>query len=334
MDVAASLGADDGRVELQLLVEGRGRLAGETDHAQAVGAVRGDLEFDDMVVIAEQCGHVVAGLHVLVQDQDAVGEAVRELALLGVKVSQCADAVFCRVIGDQVALVQVLAARDELGIGSEAQLPQVHTGVFHVLDLCGNDLAEDAVTGLDVGADRGLFGVDGLVVAEDRGRLDDGIGEVVLGHVQLFERAEHAVRHDAAQLALRDCHAAGEPRVVQRRGHEVAHMDVPGAGADLHGIALAHVELQHQHMVGVRVALDRQDAPHLHVFHAPAQILGGLHLRARDGHSLVKFTVADLAQRQIDILSQPFSGQYHFSVSSLRTAAGSVRRFQKSIAGR
>ena len=282
-------------MQLELLVEGGGRLAGETDHAQAVGAVRGDLELDDMVVIAEERGHVVAGLHVLVQDQDAVGDAVRELALLGVEICERADAVLRRVIGDEVARVQVLAAGDELGLGIQFKLPQVHAGVLHALDLCGYNLAVDAIARLDVSADRGLFGVDGLVVAEDRGRLDDAVGEVVLGHVQLLERAEHPVRRDAAQLALRDRHAAGQARVVERRRHEIAHMDVPGAGADLYGFRLAHVELQHQHMVGIRVALDRQDTPHLHVFHAPAQILGGLDLRARDGHSLVKFTVADLA---------------------------------------
>ena len=76
-------------------------------HAQAVGAVGRDLEFDDVVVETEQLPHVLAGLFVLRQDEDAVSDAVRELFLSGVQVLECADTLPGRVEGDEVADVEV-----------------------------------------------------------------------------------------------------------------------------------------------------------------------------------------------------------------------------------
>lgn len=52
------------------------------------GRLGRDLELDHAVVIADDLRDVVAGLHIiLTQDEDAVGDAVRELALLGVQVA-------------------------------------------------------------------------------------------------------------------------------------------------------------------------------------------------------------------------------------------------------
>ena len=87
---------------------------GQADDGQAVGAVGGDLKLHHVVV---QAGHrldVVAGLAVLVEDKDAVGDAVGELPLLGVEVGQGADSVALGVIGHQVAHMQVHA----LGVGA------------------------------------------------------------------------------------------------------------------------------------------------------------------------------------------------------------------------
>ena len=86
VDVAAGRGLDHGLMQLELLVEGDGGLAGKADHAQAVGAVRGDLKLHHMVVQTQERAHVVAGLAVLMQDEDAVGDAVGKLLLLGVQI--------------------------------------------------------------------------------------------------------------------------------------------------------------------------------------------------------------------------------------------------------
>ena len=47
---------------------------------------------------------------------------------------------------------------------------------------------------------------------------------------------------------------------MQRYGHQIAGMDVPGAGDDLYRFGLPRVDLADPHMVAVRVALHGQDA--------------------------------------------------------------------------
>ena len=75
----------------------RGRAKGgaglpcKADDGQAVGPVGGDLKFHHMIVRADDLGHIVAGLHILVQHEDAVGDAVGELLLLRVEILQRAD---------------------------------------------------------------------------------------------------------------------------------------------------------------------------------------------------------------------------------------------------
>ena len=77
---------DDGSVQLQRLPEGHGRLAGEADNGEAVGAVRGYLELDDVVVAAYDGDNLVAGLAGLLEDEEAVfigvGEVVQREAQL------------------------------------------------------------------------------------------------------------------------------------------------------------------------------------------------------------------------------------------------------------
>ena len=260
-----------------------------------------------MVVQTQERCHIVAGLHILVEDEDAVGDAVGELLLLCVQVVQRADMVFGGVIGHQVTLVQVLAVGDDLRLGFKGALPQIHAPVLHGLHFRRDDLAEDPVPGLDVRRDGGLGRVDGVIVAQNGGGFDLRVGEVVGGHVQLLDGAEHTVGGNAAQLPFGDLHPAGEQGVVQRRGDQIAHMHVPGAGADLDRLTLSHVDLGHQHVVGVGVLFDGQNSAHLHIFHLLAQILGDLHLGAGDGHGLGKGLVVDFLQGQINKLIQPFS---------------------------
>ena len=264
-----------------------------------------------MVVHAEQHAHVVAGFAVLVQDQDAVGDAVGELLGLCAQVLGREDAVFRRVVGHKVARVEVLAVEDGLDVAlaeGERDVPEVDARGGHVHDEGGDDLTEDPVARLDVGGDRGLFGVKGVIVVQKGGGLDDRVGEIVRGAAELPERAEHAVGLHAAQLALHDLRAVRQQGVVQGRGDQVAHVHVPGAGADLAGLALADVDHRDQHVVGVGVLVELDDAPDHHVFDLDAQILGDLHLGAGDAHGLGEAAVVDLRERKIHELIEPFSG--------------------------
>ena len=179
-------------MQAQFLAKGSGGLTGQADDGQAVGAVGGDLKLHHVVV---QAGHrldVVAGLAVLVEDKDAVGDAVGELPLLGVEVGQGVDSVALGVIGHQVAHMQVHA----LGVGAGGGAAQVQGGVIAAAGLSlalqhlgAHHGAEHLVPGLDIGGDRGLGRVDGLIVVQQGGGGDHAIGEVPLVQAQLAERA-------------------------------------------------------------------------------------------------------------------------------------------------
>ena len=93
---------------------------------------------------------------------------------------------------------------------------------------------------------------------------------------------------------------------MQRYGHQIAGMDVPGAGDDLYRFGLPRVDLADPHMVAVRVALHGQDAAHHYVGNFCAQIRGGFHLGTGEGHGFVKFFIIG---RNGDKLVEPFSAQ-------------------------
>ena len=115
-----------GVCSLRGALECRARLAGKADDGKAVGAVRRDLKLDDGIVKAEDVRHVEARLGVLLaQDEDAVGDAVREFLLLCVQILERADGVALGVVGDKVALVEVGAAR----IGHSGRIAKVEAGV-------------------------------------------------------------------------------------------------------------------------------------------------------------------------------------------------------------
>ena len=263
-----------------------------------------------MVVHADERADVVAGLAVLMQHEDAVGDAVGELLLLCVQVGEGAYPARGAVIGDHVPYVDVLAVADGLpdtAAAVDLDLPQVNTVLLNVRHLRRDDRAEYLVTGGDVGRDGGLLRVDGVIIAKDGGGLYLAVGVVVRRQPQLLERAEHTVRLHAAQLAARDLRPVGEKGVMQRRGHKVAHVDVPRACADLHGFFPARVYLRHEHMVRVGVPFYREDAPDFDVFDLAAQILRDLYLRAGDGHRLAEGAVVILIYGKLNKLVEPFS---------------------------
>ena len=297
-------------MQLQLLAEGHGGLTRETDNAQAVRPVRGYLKFHDVVVAAEDDGHIVAGLAVLVENEDTVGNAVRELLLLRAEIIQRKYRILLGVIGHEIARVDVLAVGHGIGRGFaevERDLPQAVALVLHVERLCRDDAAENLVSGLDVGGDGGLCGIDRMVVAEDGGGLYLRVGEIVQIAVKLLERAEHTGGLHAAQLALRYLHAAGQQGIVQRRGDEIAAVDVPRAGAYLHRLRFADVYLRDEHVVGVGVLLDGENAADLDVLYRLAQVLGHFDLGAGDGHGLGEALVVIFIKAQVDEFIEPFS---------------------------
>ena len=298
-----------GLVEPERLVEGDGGLPGQADDAEAVGPVGGDLKLHNMVVRADDGLHVVAGPAILVHDKDAVGDAVGELPLLRVEVRQGADGLGFGVVGYQIPLVDVLKAdvvdaaaafapvQGEGPVSAAVVHHQFHTGADH--------RPENFMSGLDVRRNGGLLRVDGLVVIQQGGGLNDGIGEVPLVQAQLAEAAHHAVGQDAPQLAPGDLLAAGKGGVVLGHRHQIAGVDVPGTGDDLHRLLFADVHPADPHMVAVRVALHLLDAARDDVGDIRPQVLGDLHLGAGEGHGLGEVLIVRV---YLNKLVEPFSG--------------------------
>ena len=285
-------------VQLQGTAKGGAGLPCKTNDGQAVGPVGGDLKFHHMIVRADDHSHIVAGLHVLVQHEDAVGDAVGELFLLRVEILQRADGIGLGVVGHQIARMEVGAG----SIGGGGGAANVQRGVIPAVGLrltfqhlAADHGAEHLVAGLDVGGDGGLVLVDGVIVVQQCGGDDDRIGIIMLGsETQLLERAQHSVGEDTPELALFDLHAAGQQGLVQGGGYQIPHMDIPCAGDDLHRLALPHIDLADPHMVAVRVLLHGENLANNHVFQGLIQRRDGLHLGAGEGHGLVKLPVADV----------------------------------------
>ena len=287
-------------VEGQGCVKGGGGLPGQADDGEAVGAVGGDLELHHVVVQAHHRLQVVPGFTVLVKDEDAVGDAVGELRLLGVEVIQGADGPSLGVIGHQVAVVEIgtgggdchgqglLAGPEQAAgpAGLSGGLYSLHQGSYH--------RPINLVPRLDVRGDRGLVLIQGLVVPQDGGRSDDGVGEVPGVQAQLTQAAQHAVGHHAPQLALFDLLAPRQGGLVHGHRHQVVYVDVPGPGDDLHRLLPAHVDLAHPHVVAVRVVLHGQHLAHHHVLDLGTQVVGQLHLGAGQGHGLRKLFIIGL----------------------------------------
>ena len=145
-----------------------------------------------------------------------------------------------------------------------------------------------------------------MIVVQDGRWRDDSIGEVVLRrHAEFLERAEHTVGLDAAQLALFDLDAAGQMRAGKRGGYIVAHMDVPRAGDDLHGLRLPNVDLQDPHVVGIFVALHLEHLAHDHIPEFLVAALDRLDLRAGERHIVVELLVGDILE--VNELVEPIS---------------------------
>ena len=308
--IAVGAGLHNRLVELELLAEGDGSLTGKTDHAEAVGAVGSDLKFHNVIIIADYSADIVAGLAILTEDKNTVGNAVGELLLLCVQILKSAHLAELCVVSEHIAVVDILAVGDDLdltGAQIKLQLPLELAVALNMQHVGCNYGAVYTVTVVNVGADGGLFGVDGMVVTQNGGGLYLTVGIVMGGQRKLFEGAEHTGGLNTAQLALFNLHAAGQQGLVQSHGYKVAHMDVPCTGADLYRLFLSHIQLCHQHMVGIGVLVQREDLAHHNAVHALAEILGDFHLGARDGHSLGKTSVVIVFYGKLNKLIEPFS---------------------------
>ena len=273
-----------------------------------------------MVIQARYRPDIVSGFAVLPEDEDAVRDAVGELPLLRAEVRQGADGVCLCVVSHQVPLVEVLAIchqRSSAGTvilcADQRTLPLAVSGGGNIGHACAYNRTADLIPRFDVRRDGGLLRINGLVVVQQCGGGNGGIGEIPLVQTQLTEGAEHSVREDAPELAPLDLLPAGEDRLVKSHGHQVPLVDIPRAGDDLDGLVLPHIHPAYPHVVRVRVALHGRDPARCHVGDLCAQVLRPLHLGAGEGHGLGEILVIGVNG---DELVEPFSAQFHISQTS------------------
>ena len=193
---------DYGGVQLQGLAEGHGGLAGQADDGEAVRAVRGYLELDNVVVAAYDGDDVVAGLAGLLDDEEAVligvGEVVqREAQLLerahhafrelaaehgGVYLHAAGELGSVERHGDEVADLLVLRAGDYLqqALAADIDLAGPHVVgvvVTHHLNYLADHDAADALAHagrtLDLGAGHGHRLGEVVVVLFLKAQLDE-----------------------------------------------------------------------------------------------------------------------------------------------------------------
>ena len=282
-------------VEAQGGVEGGGSLPRQTDDAEAVWTVGGDLKLHHVVVGIDDGPDIVSGTDaLLLEDKDAVRDAVGELPLFGAEVRQRADMLLFRVQSYGVVGVDVDQGSGDGMVCAAAIAAYRKTSaaqVLHLGDKSRFDRSEKLVARRNASRYRGLFRVNGLVVVEKRGRLYDGIGEIPLVQIQLAERAEHTVGEHTPQFAFLNFLAAGQKGFVQGHGDHVPLVDVPRAGDNLDRLLPAHVQLADPHVVGIGVAFHGLDAARHYVLYLCAQVLRDLHLGAGEGHGLGKILV-------------------------------------------
>ncbi len=183
--------------------------------------------------------------------------------------------------------------------------------VLHFLAEGGGGLSGQADDGVAVGPVVGDFEIhNGIVIADDQvdvltylavfviqnpDAVGVSAGQIVLGQSQLGEGAEHTVGQLPAELALGDVYAAGQPGIMKGSRHQIALMDVLGAGDDLDRLPLAHIYLADKHVVRVGVANHGKHLAHNYILNFGIHPLIGLHLLTEDGQGLYKFLVGNAA---------------------------------------
>ena len=301
-----------GGVQTQFLTERCRCFPSQTDDGQAVGAVGGDFKFHNVVVHADHGFDVLAqGETFLVQNENAVFNTVGEFCLLCMEVCQGADALGFGVVCHQIPGMQVPAAGRNAHFGAahiEFHIVNAVSHGFHVQHLAANDRAEHLVAGLNIRRNGGFLFIQRVIIIQQRSRNHGCVGEIPLVQTQLAQAAEHAVGHYAPQLALFDFLAAGQGGFVQRHREQIAGVNVPCTGDNLHRLFGTHVHLTNPHMIGIRVTFHGQQFAHNHVADFSAQIFRNFHFRAGQGHCLGKIPVTGINCYKF---IQPFSAQVH-----------------------
>ena len=126
----------------------------------------------------------------------------------------------------------------------------------------------------------------GIILLENQQARRAHGGVQLHGHAQLLGGAEHALAGHAAQLALLDLHAAGEPGAHLGHGHQDARLAVGRAADDLQGLALANVHGGYAQMVAVGMGDAGEHPAHHHVLHLGAQVFIALHAVAAHNHAV------------------------------------------------
>ena len=145
-----------------------------------------------------------------------------------------------------------------------------------------------------------------ILVIEDPDAVGISLGKIVLSQTQFGIGAEHTIGFFATELALGDVNTAGEIRVVQRSGNQVALMDVLGTGDNLDGFLFAHINLADPHMIGIFMADNGQNLANLYILDFAVHSLPGFYLLAEDSELLHILFIRDIGQ--IDkLLMEPFS---------------------------
>ena len=126
------------------------------------------------------------------------------------------------------------------------------------------------------------------------------LNEIVESYDDFMAGALNEYKLHAGQIEI-----ARQMRAMQRRGDIVAHVDVPRAGDDLHGLSLTDVDLADPHVVGVRVAHHLHDAARDNILNVLVQVRERFHFGAGEGHCLGKVVVGP--GRAIYEFIEPFS---------------------------
>ena len=154
---------------------------------------------------------------------------------------------------------------------------------------------------------------DGRILRQNVDAMHLFLGQSLGVDRKLPCRAHHAIRGNAAQLALRDLLPVGQNGADHCNGNDMPLTHIGCARHNLSQLLFAEVQLTHKQMIGVRMRRDLLDA-------SSDNLLEPL-VRAHDalyGNARHREAIRDLLRRSVNIhiVFQPFDGNLH-SLASL-----------------
>jgi hypothetical protein len=204
-------------------------------------------------------------------------------------------------------------------------------------------LARDAEDGRAVAAIRRQRDLEHRVAGRDhrierradrRARVEHEDALVLLRERELLRRADHPIRHDAADLRLPELRAVRQRRAGHRDRDLLPRRDVRRAAHDLDRRPVAEIHLAEREAVGVRMLRPLDDEADAELRQVGTEALDRLDLetaarqRGRDRRRV----------RRLDELGEPRARHPHPSCSSTRRSPSNIRWMfgmpQRSIAAR